>query len=429
MSADLTKKQKKEAKKAEKQAKLASTAGTPVSTPVAATENKIKKPTQRTGPRLKFAINPDHVEPVPDSSADVRDKLPARVYAPLMTQRGLMLRNVEAFDLPSKVYGDMASNAERFLKTYEKRETTMGILLCGEKGSGKSLLAKLTAAMAIEKGMPVLLISTPMVEAEFFQFLQGLEQRLVIIFDEFEKVYDEDAQASILTLLDGVYSTHHLFIFTANDKWKLNVNMRNRPGRIYYALEFEGMHTSFIEGYVDDNLLNKEHKRALMSVPLMFGNFNFDMLKALVEEMNLWNETPREALRLLNAKPQYEASESFLVEIRHKGLRLPSYSEINDAMRRGGRGKRKKITCPLSVDTQEWRGVPLLQTLRVNTYVPDEGDETQWRNEETLEFTPEDANRIDASTGCYVFASGDFEAHLKRKPRVYGAAHELELID
>jgi hypothetical protein len=47
----------------------------------------------------------------------------------------------------------------------------------------------------------------------------------------------------------------------------------------------------------------------------LFGEFNFDLLKALVEEMNRYNETPQEALEMLNAKPQ-NGSDQTRYEVR-----------------------------------------------------------------------------------------------------------------
>src|SRR4029078_12619167 len=64
-----------------------------------------------------------------------------------------------------------------------------GALMVGEKGSGKSLLAKLVSANSQEKGLPTLIIPRPWCGDMFNRFLQSIEQPTVILFDEFEKVY------------------------------------------------------------------------------------------------------------------------------------------------------------------------------------------------------------------------------------------------
>jgi hypothetical protein len=53
-------------------------------------------------------------------------------------------------------------------------------------------------------------------------------------------------QDAILTLLDGTYPSNILFLLTVNDKHKITTNMRNRPGRIYYTLDFAGLTPEFI---------------------------------------------------------------------------------------------------------------------------------------------------------------------------------------
>jgi len=47
----------------------------------------------------------------------------------------------------------------------------------------------------------------------------------------------------------------------------------------------------------------------------LFSQFNFDMLKALVEEMNRYNEAPRDAMRMLNAKPEFDSGSTYTVRI------------------------------------------------------------------------------------------------------------------
>ena len=78
----------------------------------------------------------------------------------------------------------------------------------------------------------------------------------MVLFDEFEKVYDSDEQEEMLTLLDGVFPSKKLFVLTCNDKWRVNQHMRNRPGRIFYMLDFTGLDEDFVVEYCHDNLKN-----------------------------------------------------------------------------------------------------------------------------------------------------------------------------
>jgi hypothetical protein len=103
--------------------------------------------------------------------------------------------------------------------------------------------------------------------------------------------------------------------------------MRNRPGRIYYMLDFKGVDGNFIREYCQDNLNAKEHIERIVNMATMFREFNFDMLKALVEEMNRYNETPQQALSMLNAKPEFDGDTKYEVKIVHNGQEIEYNSE------------------------------------------------------------------------------------------------------
>jgi hypothetical protein len=178
------------------------------------------------------------------------------------------------------------------------------VLLSGEKGSGKTLLAKTLSLEAAKLGYPTITVNAPMVGDGFNTLLQSVQQPCLVFFDEFEKVYrEEEQQEQILTLLDGVFSSKKLFIMTVNDQFKVNRHMKNRPGRLFYALQYEGIDDTFINEYCADNLVDQANTAGVRQVASLFWRFNFDMLKAMVEEMNRYNETAHQAIKMLNAKP------------------------------------------------------------------------------------------------------------------------------
>ena len=236
-------------------------------------------------------------------------QLPAGVYVIKASVTGLYLDMVDGFDLPPKLYGDINSKAERIISTFHSRPTTTGVLLTGEKGSGKTQLARLTATKFVEAGFPVLLVNSPFTGDSFNQLLQSIHQPTLVLFDEFEKVYGADDQPKMLTLLDGMFPSKKLFMFTCNEVSRIDSHMKNRPGRIFYLLDFNGLEEQFVREYCEDNLLNKENMEKLVFAAGMFQPLNFDTLKAIVEEMNRYNETPAEALKMLNAKPGHSLTQ------------------------------------------------------------------------------------------------------------------------
>lgn len=322
-----------------------------------------------------------------NDSLDIQEKLPVGNYTIQEDQYGnLFLETVESFVAPKKLYGDTDSRARRILNTYQHREVSTGVMLTGEKGSGKTLLAKTLSIRAAELGIPTVLINRAFVGDKFNKLIQDISQECVIIFDEFEKVYDQEEQEQALTLLDGVYPSKKLFIITCNDKWRINEHMRNRPGRIFYMLDYKGLGAEFIREYCQDNLKAVEHIDRVVQIAGVFTEFNFDMLKALVEEMNRYGETPTEALEMLNAKPEYNAGCTFTMErVTVNGVEVRSF------------------------DSKKWNGNPLVKPVRFN-YLLDDKDETPW---EEVYLSPNDIKKVDSDAGTYTYVSKDGKIVVK----------------
>lgn len=318
-----------------------------------------------------------------EAALDIHNKLPAGNYVIKEDAFGnLFFELVDSFSVSFKRYGDNIKNTDRIFNTFLHRESATGVLLSGEKGSGKSLLAKTIAIKANEHDMPTILINHPYCGDKFNTLIQSIEQPAVILFDEFEKVYEENDQESILTLLDGVFQSKKLFIFTVNDKYRIDSHMKNRPGRIFYLLEFTGLSQDFIVEYCNDMLDNKNHIDTICRISTLFHEFNFDILKALVEELNRYGETPQEALKMLNAKPEFGASLSFDIEmIDSNGVAIPD-NEFDNGPR--------------------WRGNPLSDTIRIEHYHHINEEEGSWVY---ASFTPFELTEMNANSGKFVFVN------------------------
>jgi len=319
-----------------------------------------------------------------EASLDLHEKLPVGNYIIKKDQFGnLFLEQIDSFELKGKRYGDNTKNTDRIYSTFMNREASTGVMLTGEKGSGKTMLAKALAIKCAEEAIPCIIINAAWVGDAFNKLIQDINQPCMVLFDEFEKVYDREEQQSILTLLDGVFPSKKLFVLTCNDKWRVDAHMRNRPGRIFYMLDFKGLAVEFIVEYCEDNLINKTHISKICSIASLFAEFNFDMLKALVEEMNRYNETPQEALRMLNAKPEFDSGANYNVGLYIEGKLIPT-----------------KVISP-----EVYNGNPLNPNGVCISFDQDPDDEdSDWKE---YDFEQADLQSIEPAHGRFTFQSKD----------------------
>lgn len=225
---------------------------------------------------------------IPEGSLEIHKELPVGTYTVRFNQMSgqYYLESSEDFKLPPKMYGKTEIYGRRILSTFETKGGQIGVFLTGTKGSGKTLLAKW---IAVNSGYPCILVNTPFYDDSFMQAIQGISQKAIILFDEFEKVYDKKQQERILTLFDGVYTAHNkIIILTANDRWSVGDFFHNRPGRLRYALSYSGLDAKFIADYCKDNLKNQKHTQRIVKLAVTCNEFNFDQLQAIVDELNMY---------------------------------------------------------------------------------------------------------------------------------------------
>lgn len=342
----------------------------------------------------------NRVTVIANGAVDVRNELPPSNYVVMYDKQHeeYSLEEIEPFTLPSKYYGDIDYKAGRIISSYHDRSSSTGVLLSGEKGSGKTLLAKKISNLLLAEGIATIVINECFHGDRFNHFIQSIDQPCVIIFDEVEKVYTKDTQDQLLTLLDGTFNTKKLFILTTNNVSRINQHMQNRPGRILYNIKYVGLEVNFIRDYCNDTLLDKSYIDEICRLSTLYAAFNFDMLKALVEEMNRYNESPKESLKMLNATPE-DRENKFFVTVVLDGVTLDKSKLCEDG---------------------EWAGNPLSPNgVEVEHVNPkhEEDNEVYWK---TLRLAPTDLVSVDAKTGTFVFKNiqGD-SITLKRRTHMH----------
>lgn len=135
-------------------------------------------------------------------------------------------------NLPPKVYQTKKDKVfvNRVLKNfYSTEKNTTGVLLTGDKGTGKSVTAKI---LAKEAQLPIIVINSDTQEKYLEEFFKKFDQPVCILFDEVDKNFNTQ---QMLTFLDGMHKTaKKLVIMTANNEDNLSNFIKNRCSRIRY---------------------------------------------------------------------------------------------------------------------------------------------------------------------------------------------------
>lgn len=200
--------------------------------------------------------------------------------------------------VPKKMYGSVEGRAEKVLNTFKDRNKSTGALFDGLLGTGKSQISMLIANQALAEGIPVLLIRHPHAGEEFNKFLGMLNgQRVVIIIDEFEKVYnDKEDENRLLTLMDGTGNVNALWLLTANDRASIGTYMKNRPSRIFYNYHYGSLDFEIAAQVMTDH--GCAHLvQELKGIYHQLSVVTFDIINSIAQECNRYGLTIAEAVR------------------------------------------------------------------------------------------------------------------------------------
>ncbi|MDL9977851.1 AAA family ATPase [Microbacterium sp. ASV49] len=246
-----------------------------------------------------------------DSAVSTHAMLPLGTYrVHFSSKEGFSLLRIDDLTVGTeRVYGHREQKVDKIFSSYHRTERSLGVMLSGDKGQGKSLFLRMVAERAIDEGIAVVLVTE---DADgIVEFLDSLDECLVI-FDEFEKIFPSgrrslhdgtNRQNQFLTLFDGMSSVKRIYCVTVNDIQDVSAYIVNRPGRFHYHMRFDYPGPDEVREYLRDQAplasAAEVESAALFSRRV---NLNYDHLRAIAFELNDANALFADIVEDLNIK-------------------------------------------------------------------------------------------------------------------------------
>lgn len=250
------------------------------------------------------------------NTAEIINSLEPAVYKVESGMFGYFLVKEELFERPKKVYSNDRAFIEHVMKTWNSSDDSVGIVLKGKKGLGKSFTARL---LALETGLPIILTSeSQMRGGGYIDLLNNIKQPHVVYIDEFEKIFEDSksdskymSQQDFLSYLDGTSSGYkRMFIITSNNN--INQFLVDRPSRLRYFKSYDYMDSTLLKEICDDRLNNKEYAQDIIE-NVTSDNLNIDVLIKIIDECNLHDKKYSEFKEFFNYKP---TEQTYSIELK-----------------------------------------------------------------------------------------------------------------
>lgn len=192
------------------------------------------------------------------------------------------------FNMPTKIYETEEDNKfiDRVIKWHKQDHIkSTGVLLSGEKGTGKTITMK---RIAKKSGLPIIVVHPNIALKRSLKIFNKFKQDVIIMFDEIEKDDYYWPTKDLLGFLDGVEETcKKLVIMTCNDLYELNINLTDRCSRVRYLRKYTfDSNRKVIPLIVKDKISDETKQKELIEfLENRIEILSFDNIQAIVNEV------------------------------------------------------------------------------------------------------------------------------------------------
>lgn len=239
-----------------------------------------------------FIINGERIVTKPEGQD--YDLMPGKVYDLLFDNYEMYsyLKENGNLNMPKKIYEieEDTKFMDRVLLFHnsEYNNGNTGVLLAGDKGTGKSMLAK---RIALKSNLPIIIVDSSYPLWQITKFFKKVKTETCIIFDEIEKNPRTWPSEDLLTFLDGIQETgKKIVIMTCNKTEGLDENLFDRCSRIRYYRKYKAnANEIFIKEMIEDKGLTPN--QPLIDFIKRFTVKSFDNINSFLDEYKLYLET------------------------------------------------------------------------------------------------------------------------------------------
>ena len=269
--------------------------------------------------QIKYVDNGTSAHIIKHDVSNIKDNLPPGLWKVAFNpMTGFYLtKELRDIELPEHIFGSSKKQLELITSRFERDNKSMGVLLTGDKGTGKTLLASQIINHYVASGFPVILMDEAFehMDSAISTFISQISNA-VFLFDEFEKVFSSDAQQYLLNFFDEKSNMNRLSIAISNNQ-AISEFMLSRPSRFFYHFKYGKLDNDTITEVVTYYGLSKSVADALIIYKERLDYFGYDILISIIDELQFRNtENVAEVIETMNIDlteyrglKKYEATE------------------------------------------------------------------------------------------------------------------------